>query len=99
MALVGERNTPEIARGVQNFDAQFKRAVLFLVPHADDAEFAHFMGKAVENLDAGAQFRQERQAEQRARAADGGGFGGCVEPFIACFDGMHVYWDTDPEAA
>lgn len=76
--FVGELNSPEGASGVKNFDPYVEEAIGVRLADPDDAEFAGFLRKAIEDLDPGAQGQGKGNAKQGATAADGDGFRGSV---------------------
>lgn len=80
--FVGELNAPESAGRMKDFDAYIKEPIGVTFADADDAKFAGFLGKAVEDLDPGAQGQRKGYAKQGSAAADGNGFRRSVERLV-----------------
>lgn len=55
--VVGELDAPEIAGGVEHFEAKFESVVLFGAGYTNNPKFLDFLGQAVQDLNAGSENR------------------------------------------
>ena len=63
VAFIRELDAPEVSCGMVHFDAELEATVIFLAAQVNNAKFAHFIGEAVQDLNARTERGQEWNTE------------------------------------
>jgi hypothetical protein len=98
-AVVGELDTPEISCGVKHFKAEFEDAGFLGPGDPDYAKFLDFLGKTIQDFDAGTEDGFKCAADQRAIPADCNGFRETIYGFAMNIVGEELNWNPNQDAA
>src|SRR5277367_5744090 len=98
-AVVGELNSPEIAGRVKHFEAELKDGSFLGSGYADHAKFLDFLGKTVQDFNAGTKNRFKCAADQGAIPADRNGFRQAVHGLAMNIVGEELDRNSNQDAA